>query len=146
MGKRTYEVMYIVNPETEGEKIEKLNEAVGKLIEKEGGEIVRMDDIGIKNLAYPIQKKETGHYVLFEINGSGQEILELERRMRVNDLIMRYITVRVDEDRKKAEAIRTKRDAKNAKRTKFVASEVEAEDVETVDVDTAEATEETAEA
>ena len=146
MGKRTYEVMYIVNPETEGEKIEKLNEAVGKLIEKEGGEIVRMDDIGIKNLAYPIQKKETGHYVLFEINGSGQEILELERRMRVNDLIMRYITVRVDEDRKKAEAIRSKRDAKNAKRTKFVASEVEAEDVETVDVDTAEATEETAEA
>ncbi|MBK6748756.1 MAG: 30S ribosomal protein S6 [Acidobacteria bacterium] len=82
MAKRTYEVMYIVNPETEGEKIEKLNEAVGKLIEKEGGEIVRMDDIGIRNLAYPIQKKETGHYVLFEINGSGQEILELERRMR----------------------------------------------------------------
>ena len=144
MGKRTYEVMYIVNPETEGEKIEKLNEAVGKLIEKEGGEIVRMDDIGIKNLAYPIQKKETGHYVLFEINGSGQEILELERRMRVNDLIMRYITVRVDEDRKKAEAIRTKRDAKNAKQTKFVASEgessdVEAADAETADVETADA-------
>lgn len=142
MAMRTYEVMYIVNPETESEKIEKLNEAVGKLIEKEGGEIVRMDDIGIKNLAYPIQKKETGHYVLFEINGTGQEILELERRMRVNDLIMRYITVRVDEDRKKAEAIRNKRDAKNAKRTKFVS----AADAESVDAEISEASEEAAEA
>ena len=117
MVNRTYEVMYIINPDTDAEKIEKLNDAVGKLIEKEGGVIVRMDDIGIRNLAYPIQKKTTGHYVLFEIDGSGQEILELERRMRVNDLVIRYMTVRVDEDRKKAEAIKAKREARNTKRT-----------------------------
>ena len=116
---RTYEVMYIVDPETDGEKVAKLNEAVGKLIEKEGGEIVRMDDIGLKTMAYPIQKKDEGYYVLFEINGSGQEILELERRMRVNDMIMRFITVRVDEDRKKADKIRTKREARQAKRASF---------------------------
>lgn len=128
MAKRTYEVMYIINPETDAEKIEKLNDAVGKLIEKEGGEIVRMDDIGIRNLAYPIQKKETGHYVLFEINGSGQEILELERRMRVNDMIIRYMTVRIDEDRKKAEAIKAKREARNSKKTsKFRNTEESAE-------------------
>ncbi|MBL8182916.1 MAG: 30S ribosomal protein S6 [Blastocatellia bacterium] len=119
MALRTYEVMYIVDPETPVDRIEKLNEAVGKLVEKEGGEVVRMDDIGLKNLAYPIQKKDTGHYVLFEINGTGQEILELERRMRVNDMIMRYITVRVDEDRRKAAAIRDRREAKNAKRKSF---------------------------
>ncbi len=129
MAKRTYEVMYIVNPETDAEKIEKLNEAVGKLIEKEGGEIVRMDDIGIRNLAYPIQKKNTGHYVLFEINGSGQEILELERRMRINDVVLRYMTVRVDEDRKKAEAIKAKRESRNEKRaTKFRSAETEIEE------------------
>ena len=121
--------MYIINPETDAEKIEKLNEAVGKLIEKEGGEIVRMDDIGIRNLAYPIQKKNTGHYVLFEINGTGQEILELERRMRVNDLVIRYMTVRVDEDRKKAEAIKAKREVRNEKRTtKFRSDETESEE------------------
>ncbi len=119
MAKRTYEVMYIVNPETEGEKIEKLNEAVGKLIEKEGGEVIRMDDIGIRNLAYPIQKKQTGHYVLFEVEGSGQEILELERRMRVNALVMRFITVRVDEDRKRADKFRAKREARLSKRAAF---------------------------
>ena len=128
MAKRTYEVMYIINPETDAEKIEKLNDAVGKLIEKEGGEIVRMDDIGIRNLAYPIQKKETGHYVLFEINGTGQEILELERRMRVNDMIIRYMTVRVDEDRKKAEAIKAKREVRNSKKSsKFRNTEETAE-------------------
>ena len=129
MANRTYEVMYIVNPETESEKIDKLNEAVGKLIEKEGGEVVRMDNVGIRNLAYPIQKKYEGHYVLFEINGTGQEILELERRMRVNDLIMRYITVRVDEDRKAADKRMAKREAKAEKRAKFrpSAQETEAE-------------------
>lgn len=111
--------MYIIDPDTAGEKIEKLNEAVGKLIEKEGGSIVRMDDIGMKTLAYPIQKKNEGHYVLFEIEGTGQEILELERRMRVNDMIMRYITVRVDEDRKTAAKKRDKREARAAKRASF---------------------------
>ena len=119
MANRTYEVMYIVNPETEADKIEKLNEAVGKLIEKEGGTVVRMDNVGIRNLAYPIQKKNEGHYVLFEIEGSGQEILELERRMRVNDLILRYITVRVDEERKKADKVRAKREVRSAKRASF---------------------------
>ena len=119
MANRTYEVMYIVDPETGADKITKLNDAVGKLIKKEGGEVVRMDDIGIRNLAYPIQKKVTGHYVLFEIDGSGQEIAELERRLRVNDMILRYITVRVDEDRRKADKVRAKRDARSAKRASF---------------------------
>ena len=119
MANRTYEVMYIVNPETADDTIAKLNEAVGKLIEKEGGSVVRMDDIGRRPMAYQIEKKREGYYVLFEIEGSGQEIAELERRMRVNDMIMRYITVRVDEDRKAAEKRRAKREARTAKRTKF---------------------------
>ncbi|HBE81737.1 MAG TPA: 30S ribosomal protein S6 [Blastocatellia bacterium] len=119
--------MYIVDPETPGDKITKLNEAVGKLIEKEGGTVVRLDDVGKRNLAYPINKKHEGHYVLFEIDGSGQEIAELERRMRVNDLIMRYMTVRVDEDRKKADKMRAKREKRTAQRTKFRNSEETAE-------------------
>ncbi len=111
--------MYIIDPDTAADKIKKLNDAVGKLIKKEGGEVVRMDDVGMKPLAYPIQKKTEGHYVLFEIDGSGQEIAELERRMRVNDMIMRYITVRVDEDRKKATKMREKREKRAAQRARF---------------------------
>jgi small subunit ribosomal protein S6 len=119
LANRTYEVMYIVDTDTADDKIEKLNEAVGKLIEKEGGTIIRMDDIGRRRMAYPIKKKTDGYYVLFEIEGSGQEILELERRMRVNDMIVRYVTVRVDEDRKKADKIQAKRDRRSSKRSKF---------------------------
>src|SRR3954463_15191814 len=126
MANRTYEVMYIIDPDTAADKITKLNDAGGKLIKKEGGEVVRMDDVGLKPLAYPIQKKTEGHYVLFEIDGSGQEIAELERRMRVNDMIMRYITVRVDEDRKKADKVRTKREARAAKRASFRPAPAEA--------------------
>lgn len=123
MANRTYEVMYIIDPETPADKIEKLNEAVGKLIEKEGGTVVRMDDIGRRTLAYQIEKKTEGHYVLFEVDGSGQEILELERRMRVNDMILRYVTIRVDEDRKKADKMQAKREKRQSNRSKFRATE-----------------------
>ena len=119
MANRTYEVMYIIDPDTPGDRIEKLNTAVGSLIEKEGGTVVRMDDIGRRTLAYPIDKKTEGHYVLFEITGSGQEIAELERRMRVNDMIIRYMTVRVDEDRKKADKMRAKREKRAERRSSF---------------------------
>ncbi len=115
--------MYIVDPETPADRIGKLNEAVGELIEKQGGTVVRMDDIGQRTLAYPIKKRTEGHYVLFEIDGSGQEIMELERRMRVNDMIMRYITVRVDEDRKRADKMRAKREKRASQRARFRATE-----------------------
>ena len=127
MAQRTYEVMYIIDPEVPADRVEKLNDAVGKVIEKEGGTVVRMDDIGRKQLAYPIEKKTEGHYVLFEIDGSGQEIAELERRMRVNDMILRFITIRVDEDRKKAEKLRDKREKRQANRSRFRATEESAE-------------------
>ena len=65
MANRTYEVMYIVDPETAADKIVELNETIGKLIEKEGGTIVRMDDIGMRTMAYPIKKRKDGYYVLY---------------------------------------------------------------------------------
>jgi small subunit ribosomal protein S6 len=111
--------MYNVDPEAGDEKITKLNEAVEQLVQKEGGTVVRVDNIGRRRLAYPIKKQTDGHYVLFEIDGSGQEIMELERRLRVNDMVIRYITVRVDEDRKSADKMRNKREARASKRAKF---------------------------
>ncbi len=108
--KRIYEVMYIGTPDAVDDDITQLNEAIEKLIANEGGTVVRTDNMGRRPLAYPIRKKTEGYYVLFEVEGSGQEIAELERRMRVNDTIMRYITVRVDEERKTAEKHRNKRE------------------------------------
>ncbi len=126
MANRTYEVMYIASPETSDDTIVKLNDAIVKLVEKEGGNVVRTDDWGRRKLAYPIKKKTEGYYVLFEIEGSGQEIAELERRMRVNDMIMRYITVRVDEDRKAAEKKQAKRDRRRNRAAKTENVEAEA--------------------
>jgi len=119
LANRIYEVMYVADPETTDEAIGKLNEAVEKLVQTEGGSVVRTDDIGRRRMAYPINKKKEGYYVLFEIEGSGQEIAELERRMRVNEAILRYLTVRVDEDRKAADKKRDKRENKASKRASF---------------------------
>ena len=119
MANRTYEVMYIADPETADDVIVKINETVENLVQTGGGSIVRTDDIGRKRLAYQINKKKEGYYVLFEIEGSGQEIAEIERRMRVNDAVLRYMTVRVDEDRKSADKKRTKRESKADKRASF---------------------------
>jgi small subunit ribosomal protein S6 len=102
--------MYIGTPDVGEDDITQLNEAIEKMIANEGGTVVRTDNMGRRPLAYPIKKKREGHYVLFEVEGSGQEIAELERRMRVNDTIMRFITVRVDEERKTADKHRTKRE------------------------------------
>ena len=72
--------------------------------------IAEIEGWGRRRLAYPINKKTEGYYVLLEFEGSGQEIAEIERRFRVNDTVMRYMTVRVDEDRKAADKKLAKRD------------------------------------
>jgi small subunit ribosomal protein S6 len=102
--------MYIATPETAEDDIVKLNESITALVGKDGGTVVEVEGWGRRRLAYPIKKKTEGIYVLLEIDGSGQEIAELERRFRVNDVILRYMTVRVDEDRKAAEKKRAKRE------------------------------------
>lgn len=114
--KRTYEVMYVAAADTPDEDIAKLNETIEQIVDKEGGTIVKTEDMGRRKLAYPINKKTEGYYVLFEIEGSGQEIAELERRMRVNDAFLRYLTVRVDEERKTADKFQAKRDKRQARR------------------------------
>src|SRR5690349_22764724 len=72
--------------------------------------------MGKRQLAYEILHHKDGTFVLLEIEGSGREIAELERRMRVNDRVLRYITVRVDEDRRRAEKLKDRRARKAAKR------------------------------
>ena len=114
--KRTYEVMYIAAPETADEDVTKLNETIEQLIVKEGGSIVKTELMGRRKLAYPIKKKTEGHYTLFEIEGSGQEIAELERRFRVNDAVIRFVTVRVDEERKTAAKLTAKRENRQNRR------------------------------
>ena len=114
--KRVYEVVFIVDPDTQEDEMTKLTQNLSGVITDQGGTVTRNEVLGRRQLAYRIGRKNEGVYVLFEVEGTGREIAELERRMRVNDAIMRYMTVRVDEDRQRAEKLKARRQRKAAKR------------------------------
>jgi small subunit ribosomal protein S6 len=113
--KRTYELMFIVNPDAGDEDVLKLSEGVQKIITSQGGSITKTEMMGKRQLAYEINHKKNGTYVLLEVEGSGAEIAEVERRMRVNDQILRYMTVRVDEMRRRADKLKARRARKAEK-------------------------------
>ncbi|HWP54430.1 MAG TPA: 30S ribosomal protein S6 [Pyrinomonadaceae bacterium] len=115
MNKRTYEVIFIVDPAAGDEEVMRLSEGVQKIITGQGGSIVKTEMMGKRQLAYEINHKKDGTYVLLEVEGSGGEIAEVERRMRVNDQILRYMTVRVDEARRRADKLKARRARKAEK-------------------------------
>ena len=114
--KRTYEIVFIVDPGADDAEVMKLSEAIQKIITDQGGSITKIDMWGRRQLAYEINHQKDGSYVLLEVEGSGAEIAELERRMRVNDRILRYMTIRVDLDRRRAQKFKDRRARKAAKR------------------------------
>ena len=113
---RTYEVIFIVDPNAAEDDVMKLSEGVQKIITGQGGNITKTEMMGKRQLAYEINHKKDGTYVLLEVEGSGKEIAEVERRMRVNDQILRYMTVRVDEMRQRADKLKTRRAGKAARK------------------------------
>ncbi|MGH9971646.1 MAG: 30S ribosomal protein S6 [Pyrinomonadaceae bacterium] len=113
---RQYEVVFIVDPGADDDEVNRLTENHKQIVTDQGGVITKSESWGKRPLAYEILHQTEGTFVLMEIEGSGREIAELERRMRVNDRIIRYLTVRVDEDRRRAEKFKDRRTRKAAKR------------------------------
>jgi small subunit ribosomal protein S6 len=111
---RTYEVLFIVAPNTEEGDVESLITQLSEAATTQGAQIAKVDRIGRRRLAYPIQRFTDGYYVVLTVEGTGAEIAEIERRMRVTDAIIRYLTIRIDEDLKRAEKFKAKRTAKAA--------------------------------
>ena len=111
---RVYEVLFIVAPNIEESDIETLVTQLSDVATNQGAQVVKVDRMGRRRLAYPVGKFNEGHYVVLTIEGSGSEIAELERRMRVTDAVIRYITIRIDEDLKRAEKFRVRRVARAA--------------------------------
>lgn len=114
--KRVYEVVFIVDPDTPEDETKRLTENLRTIVTDQGGTINKSEVMGRRQLAYKIGRKNEGVYVLFEVEGTGREIAELERRMRVSDQVLRYLTVRVDEDRQRAEKLKSRRARKAARR------------------------------
>jgi small subunit ribosomal protein S6 len=106
---RTYEVCFIVNPNTVEDDLKKLTSQIEHVVADQGGKITKIDNLGRKKLAYPIGKFDDGNYTFIYLEGSGSEIHEVERRLRVNDAVIRYMTVRTDEDLKRAAKMKAKR-------------------------------------
>lgn len=115
--KRTYEMVFIVDPNVADDEVMRLSEGVQKIITSRGGSITKTEMMGKRQLAYEINHKKDGTYVLLEVEGSGAEIAEVERRMRVNDQILRYMTIRVDEGRRRAQKLKDRRARKAARQT-----------------------------
>lgn len=113
--KRQYEVVFIVDP-TVDEEVTRLTDGFKQIVTDQGGVVTKAETMGKRQLAYEILHQKEGTFVLMEIEGSGREIAELERRMRVNDRVLRYLTVRVDEDRRRAEKLKNRRVRKAEKK------------------------------
>ena len=94
---RTYELMMIAEPELDAEGLTALTERVQQVITTNGGEIVKVEQMGRRKLAYPIQRRREGHYVLIHANLERETISELERSLRLSEDVFRHLLVRLDE-------------------------------------------------
>ncbi len=106
---RQYELVYIVSPDASEQEVTDLHAQVESIIGRIGGELVKSENWGRRKLAYEIGPHKEGVYVLELINGSGELMKELERRLRVNERVLRYLVVRVDEELRAAERARSRR-------------------------------------
>ena len=109
---RTYEVMYIIRPDLEEAEIEKLTEGFIAVVTNGGGEATLLEKPNRRRLAYTVRKFNDGFYVLMSISADGPLVAELERRMRVTEQVIKFITVRTDEENKRLAKIKTHRDSK----------------------------------
>ncbi|MBA3974399.1 MAG: 30S ribosomal protein S6 [Candidatus Solibacter sp.] len=112
---RVYEELFIVRPDATEEDIDAYVEQVSSTITAAGGTVEKVEKWGVRRLAYRVGKRSEGFYVLIVFNAGADVAKEVERRMRVTDMVMKFITVRVDERMKKIDKRRKARE-KRAKR------------------------------
>ena len=91
-----YECVYIARQELTAAQAEQLSKDLAKIVSSNNGEIKSQEYWGLRNLAYKIRKNRKGHYTMFHIDAPSSTIEELERNMRLNEDILRYLTVKID--------------------------------------------------
>jgi small subunit ribosomal protein S6 len=121
---RNYEIIFIVRPDVTEEDVDKLIAQMEGAVAGTGGKLEKVEKLGRRRLAYRVQKQREGIYVLFRLQGSGDTVKEFERRLRVIDTVIKYLTVRIDEDLERAEkfkALRAKQESKKRRSKPAVA-------------------------
>jgi len=91
-----YEIMFILNPDIGEDEREKLTTRLKTIISKNKGDIIRFDDLGFKSLTYKIKKKSRGQYFLINLEGPGSMIAEIERFLRIDENVIRFVVVKLD--------------------------------------------------
>jgi small subunit ribosomal protein S6 len=112
---RNYEIIFIVRPDATEEDVEKLVSQMEGVVTGTGGKVEKIEKMGRRRLAYRVAKQREGIYVLFRLQGSGDTVKEFERRLKVIDTVIKFMTVRIDEDLERAEkfkALRSKQESK----------------------------------
>jgi small subunit ribosomal protein S6 len=113
---RQYELVYIVTPDATEQQVSDLHTQVEEIVGRFGGQIEKTDNWGRRRLAYEIGRHKEGVYVLEVINATGDLIKELDRRLKVNDEVIRHVVVRVDEENRVVERAKAKRQVVQEKR------------------------------
>ncbi|HEY7292014.1 MAG TPA: 30S ribosomal protein S6 [Vicinamibacterales bacterium] len=113
---RQYELVYILPPDTTEQQAAELHEQIDGVVSRLHGTIEKTENWGRKKLAYDIGPFKEGVYVLEVINGSGDLMKELDRRLRVIDAVVRHMIVRVDEEKKVVDRTRSKRQSESERR------------------------------
>ena len=109
---RTYELMFIVRPDMPEEDQDKLISTLEGAVTSSGGAVKNVERMGKRRLAYVVRKFHDGLYILLTVEGSGGMVHELERRLRVTEPVIKFLTVRIDEEQKRLDKIKAIRDAK----------------------------------
>jgi len=112
---RNYEIIFIVRPDVTEEDVDKLIAQMEAVVAGTGGQLEKVEKLGRRRLAYRVRKQREGFYVLFRLQGSGDTVKEFERRLKVIDTVIKYLSVRIDEDLERAEkfkALRAKQESK----------------------------------
>ena len=106
---RKYELVYVVSPEASDEQVADLHTQVEAIVQRIGGQIEKTENWGRRKLAYEIGRHKEGTYVLEVINGGGELMKEIVRRLKVTDLVIRHLVVRVDEEQGVFDRTRSRR-------------------------------------
>ena len=112
---RTYELMFIVRPDMVDEELDKLISTVESAVTSTGGTVKNVEKMGKRRLAYTVRRFNDGQYILLTIEGPGTVIHEVERRLRVTEPVIKFITVRIDEEQKRLDKVRKEREAHRRK-------------------------------
>jgi small subunit ribosomal protein S6 len=92
-----YETVFIARQDISGPQVDALADQFTAIVTEQGGEVKKRESWGLRNLAFRIKKNRKGHYVLFNLDAPAAAVSEMERNMRLNEDILRYLTIRVDE-------------------------------------------------